>query len=605
MNHTVDSAPFLRRVQRPGRYIGQEWNLPDRDFCAAPVRMVMAFPDLYEVGMSHLGLRILYEAVNHGSPYSMERVFAPAPDLEALLRAEQTPLFALETSTPVGAFDVLGFSLQYELCATTVLEMLELSGLPLRAADRDHRHPIVIGGGPCVYDPEPFAPFFDVFMIGEAEVAIIEFLDLCREFAPKSSDDAREAFLRAVAALPGFYVPSLYRVENGAVLPRDGAPAVVEKRFIADLDTAVFPRAPLVPHTEIVHDRGTLELMRGCLRGCRFCQAGMIYRPRRDKSVATLLGDADAILKNSGYDELGLLSLSTMDYSAVGELVDELTCRYSGRGVSLGLPSLRMDSFSVELAQKVQQVRRGTLTLAPEAGSQRMRNIINKNIDEEDIIGTAVAAAEAGFRNLKFYTMIGLPLEEQADIEAICQLLKDVKYRARGATGNGNLQISVSVGSFVPKCQTPFQWCGQEAEDSIREKQRFLKSWGKSQKGIRVSYHDFENSFLEAIIARGDRRVADLIEAAYRRGARLDGWSEYFRYDAWLAAMEDCGLDGAQYAGRTLDTAASLPWDHISCGVKKSFLLREWQRAQCAATSDHCYDGACLGCGLGCRKEGE
>ena len=592
---------FLNRVKRPGRYVGKEWNIPDKDFEKADVQMVMAFPDLYEVGMSHLGLRILYEVVNRTEDFAMERVMAPGPDLEELLRAENTPLFTLETNRAVGDFDVLGFSIQYELCVTNILNILDLSGIPLRAENRDHRHPIVIGGGPCVYNPEPFAPFFDVMMIGEGEEAIIEFLALYREMAPGESDENRHDFLKALARKRGFYVPGFYREEGGAVVPTEsGLPDTIRKRYIKDLDQAVFPQKPLVPHTEIVHDRGVIELFRGCVRGCRFCQAGMIYRPRREKSVETLLCDAEAVINNSGYDELGLLSLSTMDYSGIERLVHSLTEQYSDNGISLSLPSLRMDAFSVEIAKEVQKVRKGTLTLAPEAGSQRMRNIINKNINEDDIVETAANAFRNGFRNLKFYMMIGLPFEEQEDIEAIKELLRKVKYTA----GKG-INLGVSIGTFVPKAQTPFQWCGQEAEETVRAKQRDLKSWAKTQKGIRLSYHDFETGFLEAIIARGDRRIADVVERAFHLGARLDGWSEFFRYDLWLKALEDCGVDGASYATRWFDEGQALPWQHISCGVTMDFLNREYQKAKEEATTPHCYEDVCGGCGAGCRKAGE
>lgn len=604
MKRSIDVAPYLRRVQRPGRYIGQEWNLPAKDFQGAAVTMAMVFPDLYEVGMSHLGLRILYEIVNRQERFSMERAMAVAPDLEALLRQDQTPIFSLETKRPLGDFDVIGFSVQYELCATNILAVLDLAGLPLRSAERDHRHPIVFGGGPCLYNPEPFAPFFDVIFIGEGEEAIVEFLQAVDTYQPGRSSRDRQRFLAAVAQLPGFYVPSLYAERNGAIVPLAAAPAVIKKRYLADLDAAVFPQQPLVPHTEIIHDRASLELFRGCLRGCRFCQAGMIYRPRRDKSLATLLRDAEAILDSSGYDELGLLSLSTLDYTAIEELVSALTCRYSDRGVSLGLPSLRMDSFSVALAQKVQKVRKGTLTLAPEAGSQRLRDAINKNISEEDIIGTTVAAAKAGFNQLKFYFMLGLPTETREDVEAIAELLRRIKTAARRETGNQHLRLTVSLGAFVPKSQTPFQWSGQEEVESLREKQRLLKTWAKGQKGIRVTYHDLTASFLEAIIARGDRRIADLLEEVYRRGARLDGWSEYLRADLWREAMAATGIDGHAYATRQYGREEPLPWDHISCLVDKSFLWREWERAQAAVTTAHCHEGVCHQCGLACRKGG-
>ncbi|MEG2638081.1 MAG: TIGR03960 family B12-binding radical SAM protein [Clostridiales bacterium] len=383
-NKAINVARFLKRVKRPGRYIGREWNMPEIDFQGGKVRMAMAFPDLYEVGMSHLGLRILYEAVNKTQKYTMERVMAPAPDLEALLREEKTPLFSLETNAPIGDFDILGFSIQYELSATNILNILDLGNIPLRSENRNHRHPIIIGGGPCVYNPEPFAPFFDVFLIGEGEDALLEFLELYETMEPQKDDNARQDFLAAVSKIQGFYVPSLYEIgADGGVIPLGDAPQIIKKRYVKDLDKAVFPTNPLVPHSEIIHDRGVLELFRGCLRGCRFCQAGMIYRPRREKSLSTLLCDAKEVIANSGYDELGLLSLSTMDYTHIDKLVHTLTAEYSEDGISLSLPSLRIDAFSVELAKEVQKVRKGTLTLAPEAGSARMRNVINKNISED------------------------------------------------------------------------------------------------------------------------------------------------------------------------------------------------------------------------------
>lgn len=597
----VSAERYLNRVSRPGRYVGKEWNIPEKDFEKADVQMVMAFPDLYEVGMSHLGLRILYEVVNNHTEFAMERVMAPGVDLEALLRLEQTPLFTLETNRAVGDFDVLGFSIQYELCVTNILNILDLSGIPLRAEKRDCRHPIVIGGGPCVYNPEPFAPFFDVMFIGEGEEAVPEFLALYREMRPDESDENRHEFLKALAKKRGFYVPMFYKEENGAMVPvEEDLPGTIKKCYIKDLDKAVFPQKPLVPHTEIVHDRGVIELFRGCVRGCRFCQAGMIYRPRREKSVETLLCDAESVINETGYDELGLLSLSTMDYSGIERLVHSLTAQYSDAGISLSLPSLRMDAFSVDIAKEVQKVRKGTLTLAPEAGSQRMRNIINKNINEDDIVNTAANAFNNGFRNLKFYMMIGLPFEEQDDIEAIKELL----LRVKRSSGKG-INLGVSIGTFVPKAQTPFQWCGQEGEETVRAKQRELKSWAKSQKGIRLSYHDFETSYLEAIIARGDRKIADVIERAFELGARLDGWSEHFRYDLWIQALEDCGVDGKEYATRWFEEDRALPWQHISCGVTKDFLLKEYRLAKEEVTTPHCYEDVCGGCGAGCRKAGE
>ena len=592
-------AALLRRVEKPGRYTGGEFGEVYKE--NMPVRMCFCFPDTYEIGMSNLGMKILTGALNRLEFLGCERCFAPWADMEAELRKTGTKLFALESGDPLDAFDVVAFTMQYELCYTNVVNMLRLAGIPPLARDRGEDAPLILGGGPCTYNPEPMADFFDIFSIGEGEEALPELLTLyyeCRE-----NGLSKREFLRRAAGLEGFYVPSLYDVTYNA----DGtlasfapncaeAPARITKRVIPDLDTAYFPTDAAVPFLETVHDRVTMETSRGCIRGCRFCQAGIVYRPYREKSVEKISSCAADCVRYSGYSEISLSSLSISDYSEIRRLIDELLGWTEPRSISLSLPSMRIDAFYGELMRKVMSVRKSGLTFAPEAGTQRLRDVINKNITEAEILAGCREAFDNGRTSLKLYFMNGLPTETDADIEgiaALAQRIVDAFYETK-RNGKG-FNVTVSVSCFVPKPFTPFQWEAQDSIAALERKQQLLRDAIRTRK-ITYHYHDAHVSYIEAVFARGDRRLSRAILEAVDRGERLDGWDEFFRFDTWMEAFAAAGIDPDFYAARRRPYTELLPWDHIDCGVSRAFLVRESEKAHAGDTTPDCRT-QCAGCG--------
>ncbi len=593
--------PLLARAERPTRYINREWgarHAPDADY-----RAVLLYPDVYDIGQANQALHILYDRVNALEGVAAERAYLPAPDLIELMRSEEMPLFSLESCAPVSSFDLFGITVPYELTWTNVLEALDLSGLPVRSRDRGSEHPLVVGGGPCVFNPEPFAPFFDALLIGEGEDAVVEIVGVHQH--ARAQGLSRAELLERLAAVPGVYVPSFYeprRDDTGAfagVAVRDGAPAVVLKRVVPELTAHRAPTCPVVPFLDVVHDRYALEVQRGCTRGCRFCQAGMVYRPVRERSADDIVRDAVAGLGRTGYDEVSLTSLSTADHSQVEDVVRRLTRRLAGSGVSVSLPSLRVDAFSVDLARLVAGAgRKSGLTFAPEAGTQRLRNVINKNVTEEDLLTVVDRAFEAGWRRVKLYFMIGLPTETDEDVVAIGALVERVLTRARANTPGpqrGSVRIAVSVSTFVPKAQTPFQWEPQLALDEVLRRQQLLREH-TPHKGVELHWHDAEVSFIEGVMARGGRELADVIEAAWRAGATFDAWTERFDLGRWLLACESAGVDPTMIANGERSPDKPLPWDHISAGVPRGYLVRERERAFAAETTSDCSFGGCTGC---------
>ncbi len=596
---------LLPYVDKPAQYLGGEYNSWEKDWQQAAATMVLLFPDLYEIGMSHLGMRILYEVVNRRPEYLLERAFAPAADMEELMRKHNIPLFSWENYHAVRDFDIVGVTLQYEMSFTNILEMLELAGLPLLTAERaegDWRWPLVVAGGPCAYNPEPLADFFDLFIIGEGEDVEPELLDLYT--ACRAEGLSRQDFLRRACQIEGIYVPQFYqpvweeagRLQEIQLL--EGAPARVRKRIVREMDAAPFPEQQIVPFAQIVHDRAVIEVMRGCNRGCRFCQAGIIYRPVREKSPEVLRKQAAAALAATGYDELGMISLSTADYSCVGSLIEQLLAEHSADGVSVSLPSLRVDAVSVGLAEKLQTVRKGGLTLAPEAGTQRLRDIINKGVAEADIFAAAEAALAAGWNSFKLYFMAGLPYETDDDLRGIAQLARQILALARQQQRKRPLSITVSVAFFVPKSHTPFQWFGQNSREELARKRELLYTEFKQIRGARLNCHDIELSFLEGVFSRGDRRLGQVLLAAHQLGCKFDSWHEHFAYDKWLQAFAQAGIDPASYAERCFAEDELLPWEHIDCGVSKKWLWREWQKAAVAEKTTDCRKGPCNGCGV-------
>ncbi|MBR5134160.1 MAG: TIGR03960 family B12-binding radical SAM protein [Clostridia bacterium] len=599
---------FLR-VQKPARYTGGELNSIQKNASEMAVRIAFCFPDLYEVGMSHLGMKILYGLYNAQQDTWCERVFAPDADMEALMKEYKIPLFGLESRDAIKDFDFIAFTLQYEMSYTEILNMLDLAGVPLKAADRDETMPLVIGGGPCACNPEPLADFFDLFILGEGEEVNLEINELYKKH--KQLGYNKQRFLEEATQIEGVYVPSFYDItyhEDGtvsAITPRNGAPATVRKRIVKDLDSMYYPDYFVVPFTNIVHDRAMSEIFRGCIRGCRFCQAGFIYRPVREKSIDTINRQSKALCESTGYEEFSLSSLSTSDYTKITELLPTLLEWAEPQRTNMSLPSLRIDGFSEELANKLNVLRRSGLTFAPEAGTQRLRDAINKNVTEAEIMDTVKKAFRGGWTAVKLYFMMGLPTETAEDIVGIAKLAQrvvDAYYYNPDKPKGKSVNVSVSASCFVPKPFTPFQWEPQDTMEQLMEKQKLLSSSVTTRK-ISLSWHDAQVSFLEAILARGDRRLGAVIESAHRKGCKLDSWSEHFRFDTWIETIQEHGLDPAFYANRRREKDEVFPWDHLDYGVSKAFLWRENQKAHASTTTPNCRE-QCSGCGATCFKGG-
>ena len=609
MNRITDD--ILYKVEKPARYIGGELNSVYKDKEKVDIRFAFCFPDVYEVGMSHLGSRILYHVLNSREDTYCERAYAPWPDMENLMRENDISLYALETKDSLKEFDILGFTLQYEMSYTNILNMLDMSGITVRASERGEDEPIVMAGGPCAYNPEPLYDIVDFFEIGEGEEIMNDVLDVYKKYKGKGQ---KKEFLREISKIRGVYVPSLYEVtynEDNTIKefkPKyDDVPSVVKKRFITDYDKVSYPENLIVPYTEIVHDRVILETFRGCTNGCRFCQAGMIYRPVREKSTETLIEQADKILKATGYNEISLSSLSICDYSDIKNLVFSLIEKYKEDNVSVSLPSIRIDAFSVDLIKEIQKVRKTGLTFAPEAGSQRMRDIINKGVTEERVLEAAKSAFESGWSTIKLYFMIGLPYETLEDVEGIAKLSDKVVeqyFTVPKNVRNRGLRVTASTSIFVPKPFTPFQWAPQSRMEEVGEKIKAVKYAIKS-KAVVYNYHESLVSYMEAIFARGDRRICDVLIKAFEKGAKFDGWSEYFSFERWQEAMKKCGVDGEFYAYRDRDYKEVLPWDFIDIGVNKAYLIKENEKAKNEELTQNCRLG-CTGCGVNVNfKEGK
>ncbi|MBR2488939.1 MAG: TIGR03960 family B12-binding radical SAM protein [Clostridia bacterium] len=606
---TQQFEKLLLQVQKPGRYSGGESGSIIKDKEKVDVRFAFCFPDTYEIGMSHLGMKILYSLFNSREDIWCERVFAPWTDFEAVMRENNIPLFALESRDAIKDFDFIGFTLQYEMAYTNVLNMLDLAGLPLKSADRTSLSPLVVAGGPCVCNPEPIADFIDLFFLGEGEEVDLEIIDLYKEHKKKGS--TKEEFLRAAAKIEGVYVPSLYDIEYNedntikSVTPKNGAPAVISKRIIKDMDKCYYPDNFVVPYIEIVHDRVVQEVFRGCIRGCRFCQAGFIYRPVREKSSDTVNRQARALCENTGYDEISLSSLSTSDYREIEPLLNKLLGWTEKSYVSLALPSLRIDNFSDELLDKIKHIRKSGLTFAPEAGTQRLRDVINKNVTEEEILNTCRTAFEGGYTAVKLYFMLGLPTETDEDLKGIADLGQKIVnefYSMPNKPKGKSVSVSISVSTFVPKPFTPFQFEPQITKEEIHRRQEYLKSCITTRK-ISLSYHDSATSSLEGVFARGDRRLGAVIELAYKNGCTFDSWTECFDDEKWKKAFEDAGVSPEFYANRLRDYSEINPWDHLDYGVTKKFLIKENETAHNEKTTPNCRE-KCSACGAACYGEG-
>ncbi len=601
------SDEILMSVEKPARYIGNEVNSVKKDLEQVRLRVAMCFPDVYEIGMSHLGIQILYDMFNQREEVYCERVYSPWPDLHRILKEQEIPLFTLETQSPVKDMDFLAITIQYEMCYTNILQVLDLSGIPLHASERSEEMPIVIGGGPCTYNPEPLAEFFDLFYIGEGETRYDQLFDLylnCRK-----EKKSRQAFLEEAANIPGMYVSSLYEVtyrEDGTILSfspkKDGIPAKIKKEVVLDFEKAPYPRKPLVPFIKVTQDRVVLEIQRGCIRGCRFCQAGMIYRPTRERSLEQLKTLACELLKHSGHEEISLSSLSSSDYSRLEELVTFLMEICSKKGINISLPSLRIDAFSLDVMSKVQDVKKSSLTFAPEAGSQRLRDVINKGLTEEVILEGAGQAFEGGWQKVKLYFMLGLPTETREDMQEIPRLAEKIAeryYEIPKDQRKGKCQITLSTSFFVPKPHTPFQWAPMCSREEYLARAKTVNDELKLQlnrKSLKYNWHEADVTVLEGVFARGDRRTARVLERAYEKGCIFDAWTEFFNNETWMEAFRETGISIDFYNTRNRSTDEILPWDFIDCGVSKEFLLREWDKALAQEVTPNCRM-QCSGCG--------
>lgn len=605
--------PLLGQVTKPAKYIGGELHSLVKEEWKC--HFGFAFPDTYEIGMSFMGLQILYSILNDQEDIYCERVFAPSEDMEALMRENKVPLYTLETKTPLRSLDILGFTLQYEMTYTNILNMLDLSSIPFLAKDRGNEHPILLAGGPCAFNPEPLADIFDIILVGDGEEAIIELCKIYIDCDKGDFDFKKEEFLQRASKIQGIYVPAFYEPQynddqtiKAIKKTWDGAPDRIVKAIVEDLDKAAFPENPIVPLTETIHDRVVIETFRGCTRGCRFCQAGMVYRPVRERSPETIKDLASNQLAATGHGELSLLSLSTSDYSQFEPMVMDVLQVCNDQDVSLSLPSLRLDTFSFKVLQEIQKYKKSGLTFAPEAGSQRLRDVVNKGITEEDILSAITQALALGWTNIKLYFMIGLPTETMEDLDGIIDLAQKITQINRDVRGrnSGRFNLSISVANFVPKPFTPFQWFPQDRKEVIIEKHDYLKS-GLKIKNVSFSYHSTETSAVEAVFARGDRRLVSTLIAAHKEGAKMDGWSEHFKYDIWERAFETSNIDPDFYANRDRPLDEVFPWDIIHCGVDKEFLLLEWERALKGQVTADCRV-TCEGCGIkeftSCEMEG-
>ena len=604
---------ILLSIQQPARYIGGEVNMVKKDPSKVAVRFAMCFPDVYEIGMSHLGIQILYDMFNRRDDVYCERVYSPWMDLDPIMREQKIPLFAVESQDPIKKFDFLGITIQYEMCYTNILQVLELSQIPLHAEDRTEEDPIVIGGGPCTYNPEPIAPFFDLFYMGEGEVVYFDLIDRYKEI--KARGGSRKEFLEQAAQIPGIYVPGFYDVtykEDGtieAMTPNNPhAPQTVSKQLVMDMSDTWYPEKPVVPYLRATQDRVVLEIMRGCIRGCRFCQAGMVYRPVRERSLEELKRLARTMLKSTGHEEISLSSLSSSDYTKLEGIVNFLIDEFDGKGVNVSLPSLRIDAFSLDVMSKVQDVKKSSLTFAPEAGSQRLRNVINKGLTEENILNGSAEAFKGGWNRVKLYFMLGLPTETVEDMQGIAELsekVAEVYYdTVPKEQRHGKVQVTASTSFFVPKPFTPFQWAPMCTKEQFLERASIVNHRMKemlNKKSLRYNWHEADVTVLEGVLARGDRKVAAVIEEAYRQGAIYDSWSEYFNNDIWMKAFETCGVDIDFYTTRERSLDEVFPWDFIDAGVTKDFLKREWANAQAETVTPNCRM-RCSGCGV--RKYG-